>query len=47
MHIDHFKEHFQPVTDQRQSAKITYCLFEVLFGSSQTSQTDELVFSSF
>ena len=33
MHIDHFKEHFQTVTDQRQGAKITYCLFEVLFGS--------------
>ena len=31
MHIDHFKEHFQPVTDQRQSTKITYCLFEVLY----------------
>ncbi len=33
MHIDHFKEHFQAITDQRQSAKVTYCLFEVLFGS--------------
>ncbi len=33
MHIDHFKEHFHTVTDQRQSAKTTYCLFEVLFGS--------------
>lgn len=33
MHIDHFKEHFQSITDQRQSAKVTYCLFEVLFGS--------------
>ncbi|WP_133151281.1 transposase family protein, partial [Vibrio breoganii] len=33
MHIDHFKEHFQTITDQRQGAKITYCLFEVLFGS--------------
>ncbi|WED23293.1 ISAs1 family transposase [Vibrio sp. JC009] len=33
MHIDHFKEHFQPITDQRQSAKVTYCLFDVLFGS--------------
>ena len=33
MHIDHFKEHFHAVTDNRQSAKTTYCLFEVLFGS--------------
>jgi DDE family transposase len=33
MHIDHFKEHFQSITDQRQGAKVTYCLFEVLFGS--------------
>lgn len=33
MHIDEFKEHFQTVTDKRQSAKVTYCLFEVLFGS--------------
>ncbi|WP_351123220.1 ISAs1 family transposase [Shewanella sp. T24-MNA-CIBAN-0130] len=33
MHIDHFKEHFQTITDQRQGAKVTYCLFEVLFGS--------------
>ena len=33
MHIDHFKEHFQDLTDQRQGAKVTYCLFEVLFGS--------------
>lgn len=33
MHIDHFKEHFQTITDQRQSAKVTYCLFEVLFAS--------------
>ena len=27
-----FKEHFQDITDQRQGAKVTYCLFEVLFG---------------
>ncbi|PSW23121.1 ISAs1 family transposase [Photobacterium phosphoreum] len=33
MHIDHFKEHFESITDQRQGAKVTYCLFEVLFGS--------------
>ncbi|MGR6837616.1 ISAs1 family transposase [Aliivibrio wodanis] len=33
MHIDHFKEHFHEITDQRQGAKVTYCLFEVLFGS--------------
>lgn len=31
--IEHFKAHFHAVTDQRQSAKVTYCLFEVLFGS--------------
>ena len=30
MHIDHFKEHFQTIIDQRQGAKVTYCLFEVL-----------------
>ncbi len=28
MDIDHFKEHFQTITDQRQGAKVTYCLFE-------------------
>lgn len=33
MHTDHFKEHFQTISYQRQSAKITYCLFGVLFGS--------------
>ncbi|MGR2884652.1 ISAs1 family transposase [Vibrio vulnificus] len=33
MHIDHFKEHFQTIIDQRQGAKVTYFLFEVLFGS--------------
>ncbi|MBE3662879.1 hypothetical protein BOO91_18270 [Vibrio navarrensis] len=33
MHIDHFKEHFHSLNDKRQGAKITYCLFEVLFGS--------------
>ena len=33
MQIDHFKEHFQTIIDQRQGAKVTYCLFEVLFGS--------------
>ncbi len=30
MHIDHFKEHFQTITDLRQIPKVTYCLFEVL-----------------
>lgn len=33
MHIEQFKEHFHEVTDKRQSAKVTYCLFDVLFGS--------------
>lgn len=33
MHIDHFKEHFQTIIDQRQSAKVTYCQFDVLWGS--------------
>lgn len=33
MHIDSFKEHFKTIVDQRQSAKVTYPLFEVLFGS--------------
>lgn len=33
MHITHFREHFQTITDQRQEGKVTYCLFEVLFGS--------------
>ncbi|USD65103.1 ISAs1 family transposase [Vibrio sp. SCSIO 43136] len=33
MHIDEFKEHFDAITDSRQSAKVTYCLFDVLFGS--------------
>lgn len=33
MHIDHFKEHFHSINDERQSAKVTYCLFDVLFGS--------------
>lgn len=33
MHIEQFKEHFHAVTDKRQSAKVTYCLFDVLFGS--------------
>ena len=33
MHIAHFKEHFQIITDNHQGAKITYCVFDVLFGS--------------
>ena len=33
MHIDSFKEHFKAIADQRQSAKVTYPLFDVLFGS--------------
>ena len=33
MLIDHFKEHFQTITYQCQGVKVTYCLFEVLFGS--------------
>lgn len=33
MHIDSFKEHFKTIVDQRQSAKVTYPMFEVLFGS--------------
>lgn len=33
MHIDTFKEHFQPVQDPRQTAKVTYPLFDVLFGT--------------
>ncbi|MGO4999265.1 ISAs1 family transposase [Oceanisphaera sp. W20_SRM_FM3] len=32
MPIETFKAHFQPVEDARQSAKITYPLFDVLFG---------------
>jgi putative component of toxin-antitoxin plasmid stabilization module len=31
--IDHFKEHFHTITDKRQSAKVSYSLFDVLFGS--------------
>ena len=33
MHIETFKAHFQPLEDSRQSAKITYPLFDVLFGT--------------
>ncbi|GAD90065.1 hypothetical protein VHA01S_032_00150 [Vibrio halioticoli NBRC 102217] len=33
MDINHSKEHFQTITDQRQSAKVAYCLSEILFGS--------------
>ncbi|EGU36860.1 hypothetical protein VII00023_15271 [Vibrio ichthyoenteri ATCC 700023] len=33
MQIDHFKEHFQMIIDQRQRAKVTYCLFDVLWNT--------------
>lgn len=33
MHIDSFKEHFKDIEDPRQSAKVTYPLFDVLFGT--------------
>lgn len=33
MSLDAFKEHFKPVEDHRQSAKVTYPLFDVLFGT--------------
>ena len=33
MHIDNFEAHFGAITDERQSAKVTYTMFEVLFGS--------------
>ena len=33
MHIDTFKQHFNAMDDQRQSAKVTYPLFDVLFAS--------------
>ncbi len=40
MHIDTFKEHFKAVNDNRQStidnrqsAKVTYPLFDILFGT--------------
>ena len=40
MLIDHFKEHSQAIAAQRQSAKVTYCLFEALFGSLCTVIAD-------
>ena len=33
IYIDYFKEHFESITAQHQGEKVTYCLFEVLFGS--------------
>jgi hypothetical protein len=33
MSIDAFKAHFKPVEGHRQSAKVTYPLFDVLFGT--------------
>ena len=32
MFIDSFKQHFEAVADPRQSAKVTYPFFEILFG---------------
>jgi predicted transposase YbfD/YdcC len=33
MFIDSFKQHFETIADPRQSAKVTYPLFDVLFGT--------------
>jgi hypothetical protein len=33
MHIETFSQHFSAIDDQRQSAKVTYPLFDVLFAS--------------
>lgn len=33
MSLDAFKAYFQPVEDHRQSAKVTYPLLDVLFGT--------------
>ncbi len=33
MKIDTFREHFQPIQDPRQRAKVTHPLFDVLFGT--------------
>jgi hypothetical protein len=33
IHIKYFKGHFESITAQHQGEKVTYCLFEVLFGS--------------
>lgn len=33
MFIDSFKQHFESVADPRQSAKVTYPFFDILFGS--------------
>jgi hypothetical protein len=33
MYIELFKQHFSAIDDHRQSAKVTYSLFDILFGS--------------
>ncbi len=33
MYIDSFKQHFHEVDDPRQSAKVTYLFFDILFGT--------------
>jgi predicted transposase YbfD/YdcC len=33
MYIESFKQHFSAIDDHRQSAKVTYPLFDILFGS--------------
>ena len=33
MFIDSFKQHFETVADPRQSAKVTYPFFDILFGT--------------
>jgi hypothetical protein len=33
MHIESFKQSFNAIDDHRQSAKVTYPLFDILFGS--------------
>lgn len=33
MHIESFQEHFKPVEDPRQGAKVRHPLFDVLFGT--------------
>ncbi|MGF1686174.1 transposase family protein, partial [Photobacterium japonica] len=33
MNLDTIKEHFSIIRDERQSAKVDYPLFDILFGS--------------
>jgi len=33
MYIDSFKQHFHEVDDPRQSTKVTYLFFNILFGA--------------